>query len=60
MKPRVVRALPHQDAARTLDDGSCPLVFPSRGGRPLDEKRLRWLLSKHRDGGQSADIQPSS
>ena len=34
-------------AARALGD-SDPLVFPSRGGKPLEEKRLGRLLTKNR------------
>ena len=41
---RVVEIL---KAAGRLGGGS-PLVFASRGGRPLDEKRLRWLMKKNR------------
>ena len=45
--PLCRRAVEILAAARTLGD-SGGLVFPSRGGRPLDEKRLRWLLRKNR------------
>ena len=38
------RAMEIIDAARTLGDGSSPLVFPDRDGAPLLEKRLRQLL----------------
>ena len=38
------RAVEILDAARTLGDGSSPLVFPDRDGAPLLEKRLRQLL----------------
>ena len=31
-------------AARTLGDGTSPLVFPAKGGAPLPEKKLRRLL----------------
>ena len=34
------------EAARTLGDGSSPLVFPSVGGQPLPDKKLRRLLQK--------------
>ena len=45
--PLCGRAVEILEAARTLSDAG-PLVFPSGGGRPLDEKRLRWLLGKNR------------
>ena len=45
--PLCRRAVEILAAARTLGDAG-GLVFPSRGGRPLDEKRLRWLLRKNR------------
>ena len=45
--PLCRRAVEILATARTLGD-SGGLVFPSRGGRPLDEKRLRWLLRKNR------------
>ena len=45
--PLSERAVEILEAARTLGDGG-PLVFPSRGGQPLDEKRLRWLFHRHR------------
>ena len=45
--PLCRRAVEILAAARTLGDAG-GLVFPSRGGRPLDEKRLRWLLEKNR------------
>ena len=45
--PLCRRAVEILAAARTLGDAG-GLVFPSRGGRPLDEKRLRWLLKKNR------------
>ena len=41
------RAVEILKAAGRLGGGS-PLVFPSRGGKPLDEKRLRWLMKKNR------------
>ena len=45
--PLCRRAVEILAAARTLGDGG-GLVFPSRGGRPLDEKRLRSLLKTNR------------
>ena len=41
------RAVEILAAARTPGDADA-LVFPSRGGRPLDEKRLRSLLKTNR------------
>ena len=38
------RAMEILKAARTLGDGSGPLVFPSGNGTPLPEKKLRRLL----------------
>ena len=41
------RAVQILDAARALDHGSSPLVFPSQGGRPIGETRLSRLLKEH-------------
>ena len=38
------RAAEILEAARTLGDGSGPLVFPNRTGTPLPEKKLRRML----------------
>ena len=45
--PLCRRAVEILDAARRFGDAG-GLVFPSRGGRPLDEKRLRSLLKTNR------------
>ena len=42
--PLCGRAAEILEAARALGDGSGPLVFPSGGGSPLPEKKLRRLL----------------
>ena len=49
--PLCGRALEILEAARTLGEGSGPLVFTRRGGKPLDDKQLRWLI---REGGIAA------
>ncbi len=45
--PLCRRAIEILDAARTLGDGSGPLVFTTGGGKPLSHNRLRRLLDKH-------------
>ena len=42
--PLCGRAMEILEAARTLGDGSGPLVFPNRTGTPLPEKKLRRML----------------
>ena len=42
--PLCRRAADVLEAARTLGDGSGPLVFPNRTGTPLPEKKLRQML----------------
>ena len=42
--PLARRAMAILDAARTLGDGTSPLVFPAAGGTPLPEQALRRLL----------------
>ncbi|MCY3757212.1 MAG: integrase arm-type DNA-binding domain-containing protein [Acidobacteria bacterium] len=42
--PLCGRALEILEAARTLGEGSGPLVFSRRGGKPLNDKELRWLV----------------
>ena len=42
--PLCGRAMEIIEAARTLGDGTSPLVFPAKGGAPLPEKKLRRLL----------------
>ena len=46
--PLCGRAAEILDAARTLGDGDSPLVFPTEGGKPLDDRRFRRLLQRHR------------
>jgi len=46
--PLCARAGKILDAARTLGDGGSPLVFPTGGGKPLDDRRFRRLLQRHR------------
>ena len=46
--PLCARAGELLDAARTLGDGGSPLVFPTGGGKPLDDRRFRRLLQRHR------------
>ena len=46
--PLCARAGEILDAARTLGDGGSPLVFPTGGGKPLDDRRFRRLLQRHR------------
>ena len=46
--PLCARAGQILDAARTLGDGASPLVFPTVGGKPLDDRRFRRLLQRHR------------
>ena len=43
--PLCGRAMEILEAARKLGDGRCPLVFPSRGGKPISITRLPRLLS---------------
>ena len=45
--PLCRRAAEVLDAARTLVDGSGPLVFTAGEGKPLSQNRLRRLLDKH-------------
>ena len=42
--PLARRAVEILDAARTLGDGTSPLVFPTADGTPLPEQALRRLL----------------
>ena len=42
--PLCGRALEILEAARTLGEGAGPLVFSRRGGKPLNDKELRWLV----------------
>ena len=42
--PLCGRALEILEAARTLGEGASPLVFTRRGGKPLNDKQLRWLV----------------
>ena len=42
--PLCGRALEILEAARTLGEGAGPLVFTRRGGKPLNDKHLRWLV----------------
>ena len=49
--PLCSRALEILEATRTLGDGVGPLVFTRRGGKPLNDKELRWLI---REGGIAA------
>ena len=42
--PLCGRALEILEAARTLGVGAGPLVFTRRGGKPLNDKELRWLV----------------
>ena len=42
--PLCGRALEILEAARTLGEGTGPLVFTRRGGKPLNDKQLRWLV----------------
>ena len=42
--PLCGRAMEILEAARTLGDGTGPLVFPNRTGAPLPEKKLRRML----------------
>ena len=42
--PLCGRALDILEAARRLGEGAGPLVFTHGGGKPLDDKQLRWLL----------------
>ena len=46
--PLCGRALEVLDAARTLGDGSSPVVFITERGKSLDEKRMCRLLKKHK------------
>ena len=49
--PLCGRALEILKAARTLGKAAGPLVFTRRGGKPLNDKELRWLV---REGGIAA------
>ncbi len=42
--PLCGRALEILEAAQALGEGDGPLVFTHGGGKPLDDKQLRWLL----------------
>ena len=42
--PLCGRALEILEAAQALGEGAGPLVFTPGGGKPLDDKQLRWLL----------------
>ena len=42
--PLCGRALEILEAAQALDEADGPLVFTHGGGKPLDDKQLRWLL----------------
>ena len=42
--PLCGRALEILEAARRLGKGAGPLVFTRRGGKPLNDKELRWLV----------------
>ena len=42
--PLCGRALEILEEARTLGEGTGPLVFARRRGKPLDDKQLRWLV----------------
>ena len=42
--PLCGRALEILEVARTLGVGADPLVFTRRGGKPLNDKELRWLV----------------
>ena len=42
--PLCGRALEILEAARRLGKGAGPLVFTRRGGKPLNDKQLRWLV----------------
>ena len=46
--PLCGRAVEIIDAARSLGDGDRPLVFATVGGKPLDDRRFRRLLQRHR------------
>ena len=46
--PLCARACQILDAARTLGNGDSPLVFPTVGGKPLDDRRFRRLLQRLR------------
>ena len=45
--PLCGRALEILKAAQALGEGTSPLVFTRRGGKPLDDKQLRRLLRDH-------------
>ncbi len=45
--PLCGRALEILEAARALGEGTSPLVFTRRGGKPLEDKQLRKLLRDH-------------
>ena len=49
--PLCGRALEILEAARTRGEEAGPLVFTRRGGRPLNDKELRWMV---REGGIAA------
>ena len=45
--PLCGRALEILEAVQALDEGAGPLVFTRRGGKPLNDKQLRWLVREH-------------
>ena len=45
------RALEILEAARTLGEGAGPLVFTRPGGKPLNDKELRWLVREQGSSG---------
>ena len=46
--PLCARAGQFLEAARALGAGDSPLVFPTASGKPLDDRRFRRLLQRHR------------
>ena len=42
--PLCGRVLEILEAPRTLGEGAGPLVFTRRGGKPLNDRELRWLV----------------
>ena len=44
--PLCGRALEILEAVQALDEGAGPLVFTRGGGKPLNDKQLRWLVRK--------------
>ena len=49
--PLCGRALEILEAARTLGEGAGPLVFTRPGGKPLNDKELRWLVREQGSSG---------